>query len=644
MKDSLAAATAAVLNAVETNFISGFLLVICFQVGLIALVAALLAKRLDRRQAQLSHLVWLSAIVLILLLIPIHLILGGWPVHLAASETAASGVAEAAAPAERDLTAVESAFHARSAFRPHDAPAMSIPRQSSTADDRFSIWRFAAIGLSGLYVLGGSVVLLRLVFGTARLNRWSRRGRELGSQAQSIAAHAAHEVGLRKLPGVRVVDSISMPLVLGLIRPLVLVPRDFESWSVDEQRATLLHELMHIRRGDLIGQWMAKWMRIIYWFHPASWYLDQRLMETREHATDQAVISAGMAADCYAECLLNIVSRIGRRPTSGCAQRTAIAMADSSAIEERLTRILVSVPDRALKARFVGLFSVAMLLLLTAVTTVRITPVMAQTMMAKSPPAVLTDEPGAAEPWPQGALTNEAVAEAEIALDGQGYDVSVPVTRAIDGTLTVMSRSGSILEGRVLIDGRPVAGATIFTARRIGEASFSNRQQAVSDEDGWYRVVFTRDMKIWIRGLTFPGQRSRVGPAYEVTPGASRRIRRDFEFLHGGHEIAGRVIDQHGNNITGARVEVLGTGDSSPHYWLGHRTDSQFETDDSGQFHLRKVPAGTYRLSVAPPRTDQQAGRGRWYPAMDGHGSLIRAEAGQSGVEIVLTPSTTVFQ
>jgi hypothetical protein len=63
--------------------------------------------------------------------------------------------------------------------------------------------------------------------------------------------------------------------------------------------------------------------------------------------------------------------------------------------------------------------------------------------------------------------------------------------------------------------------------------------------------------------------------------------------------------------------------------WLGHQSESQFQTDDRGRFHLKKVPPGTYQLSVSGPRVENQRSR---MPTM------VSANAGDMNVEIVVDP------
>jgi cytidylate kinase len=142
----------------------------------------------------------------------------------------------------------------------------------------------------------------------------------------------------------------------------------------------LMHEFMHIHRRDLIGQLISQCMCAAYWFHPAAWFMKRRLTEAREWATDRQLVDDKIDARQYAETLLNIVSRMDERraPASGI-QSGAIAMSSPGAIEDHLRRLLQSSPPRSFPLRLSGKIAIGLLMLLVAVTTVRVEQVAAQT-------------------------------------------------------------------------------------------------------------------------------------------------------------------------------------------------------------------------------------------------------------------------
>ena len=147
----------------------------------------------------------------------------------------------------------------------------------------------------------------------------------------------------KRLVSVRFNDAVTVPMVWGLFRPVILLPTDASSWSAERQRAALLHELAHIQRHDWLMQMIAQITCAVYWFNPLVWFTARRMGTEAERACDDCVLNAGYQSIDYAQHLLDIVRNIkGLRSAS----RATVAMARSSKIEERFQTILAKHHNR----------------------------------------------------------------------------------------------------------------------------------------------------------------------------------------------------------------------------------------------------------------------------------------------------------
>jgi ankyrin repeat protein len=82
------------------------------------------------------------------------------------------------------------------------------------------------------------------------------------------------------------------PAIMGLIRPTLILPeRVHAQFSDSELRFIFLHELAHLKRGDLAVQWLIAVLQILHWFNPVLWYSFRRMRADREPATDALVLS-----------------------------------------------------------------------------------------------------------------------------------------------------------------------------------------------------------------------------------------------------------------------------------------------------------------------------------------------------------------
>jgi TonB family protein len=103
-------------------------------------------------------------------------------------------------------------------------------------------------------------------------------------------------------------DRIAGPITFGFRRPIVMVPRSVLSMPGDVQEAIAVHELLHVRRRDWLNVLFEELVRTIFWFHPAIWWLIERIQLTREHVVDDGVIQLTQSRDRYVEALLAVAT------------------------------------------------------------------------------------------------------------------------------------------------------------------------------------------------------------------------------------------------------------------------------------------------------------------------------------------------
>ena len=107
----------------------------------------------------------------------------------------------------------------------------------------------------------------------------------------ALVAELSGRIGLRRRPKVLIADGEGSPFVCGLRRPTLVLPRGLaRSLDPESLRSVLLHELAHIRRRDLLWDWIPAIARLVYFFHPAAHYIVYRARLERELACDQAAM------------------------------------------------------------------------------------------------------------------------------------------------------------------------------------------------------------------------------------------------------------------------------------------------------------------------------------------------------------------
>ncbi len=63
-------------------------------------------------------------------------------------------------------------------------------------------------------------------------------------------------------------ESVSVPLTLGVLRPMVLIPSGWRDWESTKLSAVIAHELSHVKRKDTLTRALSLIYRSVFWFSP----------------------------------------------------------------------------------------------------------------------------------------------------------------------------------------------------------------------------------------------------------------------------------------------------------------------------------------------------------------------------------------
>ncbi len=219
--------------------------------------------------------------------------------------TAPTGVSEFAAPSE-DI-AVDTVPEL------YQQPLVEIPSEAavSPTPSRESI-------LTYIYLAGVAAVLavyLVLYLLTARSLRRLPRCADKETLAEFFTLKA--NLGVKTKPDLALGSG---GMSGGLIRPTIVIPPD---QSPEELRPILVHELLHIRAGDLWLMALYRLLCALNWFNPVVWLCFHQAKKDSEAACDQRVLESGMvkkesyAQKLYQESLMNLSHKPYVRTTFG---------------------------------------------------------------------------------------------------------------------------------------------------------------------------------------------------------------------------------------------------------------------------------------------------------------------------------------
>jgi TonB family protein len=163
----------------------------------------------------------------------------------------------------------------------------------------------------GLLCAGALVRLARLGVGAIRLRqlRMGSRAAVLTPDLEAIRSELAPRAYIR------VSCEIAQPAAFGLRHPIVLLPEGFFAMDPEAQRTVAYHELLHVARRDWPWIVIEELARALFWFHPAVWWLVERIQESREQLVDRLVIARIPSKRAYMAALLAFADS-GRNPAT----------------------------------------------------------------------------------------------------------------------------------------------------------------------------------------------------------------------------------------------------------------------------------------------------------------------------------------
>ena len=146
--------------------------------------------------------------------------------------------------------------------------------------------------VAGLWIVSAALILGRILIGYGivwRLRRQAqvqRRGPLFNALWQARLA-----LGLEASAEVATSCSIRSPIVLGILRPLIVIPADLVAkLRADELELVLMHELAHVRRYDNFTLLLQRLITVVLFFHPAVWLCGHLLRREAEQACDDLVV------------------------------------------------------------------------------------------------------------------------------------------------------------------------------------------------------------------------------------------------------------------------------------------------------------------------------------------------------------------
>ncbi|HEY0156637.1 MAG TPA: M56 family metallopeptidase [Thermoanaerobaculia bacterium] len=314
------------------------MLLLLAKATLVLIIARLLLAAMPRASAATKHLLATATLVAVAAMPLVSVVVPAWELPVASSPLPAPARAEEAPqatgnrqPATIGVTDAEETVPVARSLAKAIVPT---PLQRATA--------LVASTWQGMLILAVAAVSL-LMLGhmlAGMLGVWfvARGGREVEDDAALMELDAARDQ-LALGRDIRLLFSprVSVPVVWGVFRPVLLLPVDAAQWPVERLRVVLLHELAHLKRVDGVSLIVTRVAVSLFWFHPLAWSLERAGRNECERACDDLVLAGGTKPSEYADHLLAIARTM---PAFDPFRAVTLAMSRKSQLEGRLLSIL----------------------------------------------------------------------------------------------------------------------------------------------------------------------------------------------------------------------------------------------------------------------------------------------------------------
>jgi beta-lactamase regulating signal transducer with metallopeptidase domain len=329
---------------ISSQLLLNFLLNACWQIALIAALAAVGSWLLRNSVARYRHWVWVSALCLAFVVPAI---------------TSSRILFDTVQPISQ-VTFAREPLEPFSLDTGQPSTAQAAPASTFRLDQSLA---FALLAICFGIILYRSIKLVQ-AWQITRTIRRSALPLEPNERVAEIIRTCENEIGARPVQVLRS-ETLPVPVTIGLHHPVIILPEQLLcEGNVDLLTSAIGHEFIHVARHDYLLNLIYELLFVPVSFHPAAALLRRRVRQTRELCCDELVANRILNAEVYARSLVRLA---GAAPTlRRLSVTTTVGIADADILEARIMSLLKK-PELNTRWKKLLLLAVALLLLVPCV-------------------------------------------------------------------------------------------------------------------------------------------------------------------------------------------------------------------------------------------------------------------------------------
>ena len=471
-------------------------------------------------------------------------------------------------------------------------PPVAASETSASISSIHAILKPAAPYAIAIYLLGVLLMLCRLMkalWGGQRLRREAIPIED--DSLLAMIARQTEQFQLKTAPAVAYCASLHVPVVVGLFKPMILLPTSLATGlTMDQIEALFVHELAHIRRYDLVVNLLQRFIEAVLFFHPAVWYISRQVSIERENACDDLVVSAGWQRISYANALVGMAelcSAAKRKLEENQTGLLAASGANQSQFKKRILRLLETDPTPRLRLTRSGIL--LSLLLLTSLAFA---------------PAIIQSYAQQKREKNSGQNGNpRSKSQKETEQDHKEQDHKNVLPRLFQ--LNVVGPDGKPVP-HVSVEIRTSPAPTAKQIRRgkfIRTATYGPFTE--TDKEGRLEIMLNEIPKRFNLSIKKPG----YGPYWAGWSSQDHPDPIPNEFtakLDSGWSVGGIVVDPDGNPVEGVKVDPSVEFKKRPDVTSQLGVGTRIKTDEKGAWRFDLVPDSMKEIFVTWSHPDFQ--------------------------------------
>lgn len=208
-----------------------------------------------------------------------------------------------------------------------------------------------------IYLLGVLFLTLKLTGGYLYSQRIKNyRTKTADEKFRNIVSEFSQRLNIKQ--SVKLVESalVKVPVTLGYIKPVILFPLGMLTGMSYEQVETIIaHELAHIKRADYLVNLLQSILEVIFFYHPAVWWISSIIREERENVCDDLALEISSQPADLAKALV-YVSQF----ENGKSSLAMSAIGNKNKLKRRVKRMMGENKHKTFRSR---VYSASLILL-----------------------------------------------------------------------------------------------------------------------------------------------------------------------------------------------------------------------------------------------------------------------------------------